>query len=177
MLKSKIKYISLFASIIMLLVGLLVMLNPLNSNIFLNYIIVLALGVTGISRICKFAAKDSSDVWDLVIGILALVACISLFSGGAALIETTAGYAIGILLFVDAISHFITAGDACKAGLPMSWFIICGILEILLGLCLFCFPIWFQVVYAFMIGIFMIIYAVILLVEALLIKTDVKAKK
>ena len=172
MLKSKIKYLLLFSSIIMFIIGCLVAANPFGSNVIINYIVVVALGISGISRICKFASRDRfSSAWDLVLGILSLMACMVLLSNGALVVEMTAGYILAILAFIDGVGRFFMLPEAEEAGMPKSWFVISGILEILIGICLVCLPIFTQVFYTWFIGLFLIICAIVVFIEALLIST------
>lgn len=178
MLKSKLKYILLFSSIIMFILGCLIAANPFGTNIIVNYIIVVGLGVAGISRICKFASHDrTSSVWDLVIGILGIMACMLLLSNGTLVVEATAGYVLAVLAFIDGIGRFFALPEAEESGMPKSWLIISGVLEILLGICLICLPIFMQVAYTLFIGIFLVVCAIFVFVEGLMVSTKPVAKK
>ena len=176
MYKSLIKYITLFSSIITLILGCIVMCNPFATSVVINYLLVISLGITGISEVCKFASAKNKSGWDLVLGILCLMACMMFLSNGMLFTELTAGYVLAAVAIIGGIGRFIMAAESHEEGLPMAGHIISGIIFILLGFCMIMLPIITQGVFYWTLGIFMIASGIVGIISGLCISTK-KAKK
>ncbi len=171
--KSIIKYITLFSSVIALILGVIVMTNLFASTIIINWLLVIALGIVGLSRICAFASSKDRSAWDLVSGILFLMVCLLLLSKDPATVGTTMGIVLAVVAILDGIGSFITAYIVRKASKKASiaGYILCGILLILLGIALFCMPLFGEILYIYIIGIFMVVLGICGLISGLFMKT------
>lgn len=176
MYKSAIKYITLFSSIITLILGVIVMCNPFATSVVINYLLVIALGITGIAEICKFASMQNKSGWDLVLGILCLMACFMFLSNDVLFTEVTAGYVLAAVAIIGGIGRFITAAEVHKAGFSMAGFIISGIIFVLLGICMIMLPVITQGMFYWVLGIFMVTSGIVGSISALCISTK-KLKK
>ena len=163
MYKSYIKYATLFASILALIMGVLIMFNPFKSSVVINCLLVIALGILGIAKICRFASTKQHSAWDLVAGILFLMVCIMLLANGDAIIVgTTAGIMLAVLAIIDGISRFMLASDIRKVSKKASiaGLVISGILAVILGIVLCCMPFFGEIAYVWVIGIFLVVLGV-----------------
>lgn len=171
-MKSIIKYLILTTSIFAFIIGLVFAFNPVGSNIVMNYFLVIALGIIGITKICQYLSVPKTSGWELVLGILSIIACFLLLDNGVVAIQLSVGYILAFLAIIGGIRQFFIAPEASKFfGDSIAWYITTGIIEILLGIMLFCAPIAFQSLIYFFIGIFLIVYSVIAFARGITIKT------
>ena len=176
---STVKYITLFTSILTLILGGIIVANVLDATVVINYILLIALGIIGISRICSFvaSAKGEHSAWDLVLGILFLMVALTLLSNPN-LIEnaTIIGYVFAAMAIISGIGHFVTAYQIRKAHpkMPIGWEIFSGVIAILLAICLIMLPIFTQVAFIYIIGIFLIVSSIVSFISGLFIKTGKK---
>ena len=172
-MKSAIKYLTLTTSVIAFIIGLIFACNPVGSNIVMNYFLVIMLGIIGIAKICRYLSVPKTSVWELVLGILFIIACFMLLDHGVEVIEYSFGYILAFLAIIGGIRQFFIADGASKAfGDSKAWYITTGIIEILLGILIFCAPIAFQFLFYYLIGVFLVVYAVITFIRGLTIKTS-----
>lgn len=169
--KSAVKYFTLITSIIAFIIGLVVINMPLASSVVVNYIIVVSMGLIGISKICMYVSVKEKNVWDLILGILYLIVCLLLLSNGALVVEYTAGYMLAFMAIVSGICQFFLAPKASKIfGDSKAWYIVSGIVEIIIGLCIACIPVATQIIGFWIFGVFLIAYAIIAFIQGLTIK-------
>lgn len=164
------KYLTLFSSIISLIIGILIMSNAIGSMVVVNYILLITLGIIGISKICFYASGSKKrDAWDLVLGILFIIASLMLLTNDTIVTEATIGYVLAALALVIGISRFVTAYSIHKEfpKMPISWFVVSGIIAVLVAICLIAFPIATQVIYIYVIGAFLVAYAIVAFITAL----------
>lgn len=173
--KSAVKYVTLVSSIIAFIIGLVISFYPVSSDIFINYILVLALGVLGISKICEFASMSERSAWDLVLGILYLMCCMVLLANDTLFVQVSAGYVFGFLALIAGIRQFFIAPAASKLfGDSKAWYIITGILAILIAITLFAYPIATQAIAVWLLGVFLIAGGLVGFIQGLCISTKKK---
>lgn len=175
--KSIAKYFTLFSSIIAVILGIIILSNVFASVAVINVILVILLGLLGIAKICGYASQSKPSVWDLVLGILYLIVCILLianvdvFDRGQIL-----GYIFAVIAIISGIGHFIMAYQIRKhiKDAPISGEVVSGIIATLLGICFIVLPIFTQLAYVWIIGIFLIVAGIVGGISALTISTRKK---
>ena len=176
MKKSIIKYFTLFLSIIAVILGIVVVCNVIPATAVINYLIVIALGLFGIAKICVYASAPKPSAWDLVLGILFLIVSVFLLSHDPITMSATIGYVLAFLAIVGSIAHFMIAYEIHKhaKNASISGEVVSGIIYILLGICFIVLPIYTQLAYVYIVGIFLIVAGIVGAINALTISTRLK---
>lgn len=177
MYKSSIKYFTLFSSIMAFILGCVIMFMPADASLVINYMLVIMLGIIGIAKICRYASSKHNTVWDLIAGILYLVACMILLANDALVMSTTVVYIIAMLAIIDGISHFVLAYDIRQhfKKISITNLVLSGILAVLLGVCLLMAPLFTQILYVYIIGVTLVVFGLAGFISGLCM--DVKGKK
>ncbi len=167
--------LSIFSSIILIVIGLLLFIKPGDTLKTISYVIgglILVFGIFGIARFTKTEKKGLN--FDLVYGVLSLIAGLIVILNPEAL-ASIIPVILGIWIVINSslkvqYAFYIKTDDSKK------WIValVLSLITLICGIILLFNPFKAASYVAKIVGLFIIIYAVIDLVESFIIKSKVK---
>lgn len=163
--------VSMYSSIVLLLIGLLLFINPEAVVSIISYVIGFFLIVVGISQIIKYYQNKESSIMTsylyigIVISVIGFILVIK-----PTLIATIIPVIVGIIMILNSIEE-ITVSTSVKDH-DEKWYIpfIFGIATLVLGIFLVLNPLMGSFIVTEILGIIIVIYAILDIIEKFSIK-------
>ncbi len=168
----KFKKFGILMSIVLILVGVACISIPGKILVLLDWGFAAGLIIIGVLQIfnaLKMSSSSSDKVLKVIVGILCIATAAYLLLSSAVAVYVF-GLIVGVLALLSAMSQFTSAAAARKNGLPMTWFMVTGILNLLFAFAMFSasfIMISFLVIF---IGVYLLFLGIIFLVSSIFFK-------
>lgn len=164
------KVLGIIIAILMIAFGVVLFGWPIETGSVLAYIAAAILIIYGVYQLIVFARTDPErrHGWVLAIGIIFAVLGILLMIAGPRIMLETFVFILAFLALFGGISNIVTFVSLKRTDTPrVSWILVVGIINIVLGVLMIIMPLGFIEVLEFFIAIFFVVGGAALLIEVL----------
>lgn len=164
------KIVGIITGVLMSILGVYAMCVPIRTFLGIGWLLGALLLVNGIEMIVLEFGKAKKNVWQIVLGVLGIIAgMILLFNGmQRALTDVMVVYTVGIFIIFYGVFHIIAACKKYKEAKGSSIFkIVCGVLSVIAGVLSIGHPLLTMISVGYLIAITLIFQGVDMVILAL----------
>lgn len=172
--------IGIVVSIILILLGICMFINPFESGAFFVWCIIIGVLIHGVQKIIYFTKmqKGARDGVLLASGILMVLVCVVLIADvfnakfiAFANMEACIAVMLGFICIFSGVGKICVSGNLRAVGGSATASILCGVIEILCGLLVLAAPLTGFISLTVVFGVYLLIMGITLLIKSLSMRT------